>query len=66
MTVVSITIVDHDWQAMISADSRGALDSALREIRSRFIEYCPEPMSEPEFDMMQRWTVIVRPTVETF
>jgi hypothetical protein len=66
MTITQTTQVGRDFQAMVTADSQLDLLRAVDELRSRYRDLCLEPMDEPSEGMDQRWSVILRPTVELF
>jgi chlorite dismutase len=66
MTTISITQTDSDMMALISAPDESSLQRAMRDVQRRFAEYCPMAMDQPRQDMTQRWSVVMRPTVEMF
>jgi hypothetical protein len=51
---------------MITAGIESDLYRAMEDLRSRYQEMCLEPMDAPAIGMDQRWSVILRPTVELF
>ena len=66
MTITQTTQVGSDFQALITADAQLDLLRAVDMLKSRYADLCLEPMDEPAEGMDQRWSVILRPTVELF
>jgi hypothetical protein len=66
MTITQTTQVGRDFQAMITAECLYDVDLAVRDLKARYPELCLEPMDEPAQGLDQRWSVILRPTVELF
>lgn len=56
----------HDFQAMVTSSDLGALRMAVKLLRDRYRDLCLEPMDEPQQGMDQRWSVVLRPTVDMF
>jgi len=66
MTITQTTQVGRDFNAMITAECLYDIDLAVRNLKSRYADLCLEPMDDPAQGMDQRWSVILRPTVEMF
>lgn len=56
----------HDFQALIASDEQAELRVAMKILRDRYRDLCLEPMDEPQQGMDQRWSVVLRPTVDLF
>jgi hypothetical protein len=66
MTITQTTQVGRDFQAMVTADTQLDLLRAVDQLKSRYSDLCLEPMDAAAQGIDQRWSVILRPTVELF
>jgi hypothetical protein len=66
MTITQTTQAGRDFQALITGPDEYSVLQAVSLLQSRYRDMMLEPMDAASQGIDQRWSVILRPTVELF